>query len=297
MTASAMPRNTRSTRRSAASGLLTLGVCAAAASAYAGHSAFVAGHQAAAPLAQSAVALRAAQKSPPQQINNPVKTVSDSINDFYKAYPSPPVLPMFRAFLIDALTSTHLAVVDSRFKYDSVFALGMKEWYFGIMGNYDKLMGGTEEVDKIWKAYCASLGFDAAKVTADAEAAVAYAKGTAPATILGDMEGAKGDLGESFGSISKGLYSMPFSVGLFTVMKGAGVELSKANVEEWAKALKVTAAKTTSDLETYKQNQNKLQKAEEMIREIEIREKKKLAQALEEKAKALAAKAAGKKEE
>lgn len=294
MTASAMPRTPARSSRRSASGLLTLGVCAAAASVWKCHSAFVVG-QAAAPLAQSAVALRAA-KSPQSMVSNPIKTVSESINDFYKAYPSPPVLPMFRTFLIDALTSTHLAVVDSRFKYDQVFALGMKEYYFGIMGNYDKLMGGTSETDKIWKAYCSALGFDAAKVSADAEAAASYAKGTAPAEILGDMEGAKGALGESFGSIGKGLYSMPFSVGLFTMMKGAGVELSKANVEEWAKALKITASKTTSDLETYKQNQNKLQKAEEMLREIEIREKKKLAQRLEEKAKALAAKAAGKSE-
>mmetsp|Transcript_50118 Transcript_50118/g.100910 ORF Transcript_50118/g.100910 Transcript_50118/m.100910 type:complete len:83 (-) Transcript_50118:123-371(-) len=69
---------------------------------------------------------------------------------------------------------------------------------------------------------------------------------------------------------------------------------NKANVEEWAKALKITPSKATSDLETYKLNKNKLQKAEEMLREIEIREKKKLAERLEAKAKALAEKAAKK---
>jgi len=289
----AASKSARPARRSA-SGLLAVGVLASAAVAWTSRGAFVAGRQASAAPAQAraAVALRVAST-----IKNPVRTVSETVDDFYKAYPSPPVMPMYRTFLVDEIKSTHMAMVDSRFKYDAVFALGLREYYMGLMGTYDKFMGGSPESEKIWKAYCSALGLDAEKVNADADSAVGYAKETAPATILGDMEGKKGALGDAFGSIGSGLYSMSFSVGLFKMMQAAGVELSTANAEEWAKALEITPSKVSGDLKTYKLNQEKMLAAEEMLREIEIREKKKLAQRLEEKAKALAAKAAGKKEE
>lgn len=233
-----------------------------------------------------------------KEVDNPVRTVSDTLADFYKAYPQPPVLPMYRPFLVDLMTQTHLAIVDSRFKYDAIFALGLCEFFTGLMSAYDKTVG-SEQTDKIWDAMLEALGMDPAEVKADAEAVVAYGKATSPAEILKHMEGVSPDakVGEAFKSISSSLYSMPFSVGLFKLMEYSGVEVTKANTEEWADALKLTKTKVNSDLETYKLNVNKLQKAEEMLREIEIREKKKLAQRLEEKAKALAAKAAGKTEE
>merc|ERR1712039_827504 len=212
-------------------------------------------------------------------------------------YPGPPILPMYRTFVIDFLTQLHLAVVDARFSYDAIFALGVMEYYQSLMGNYDKLVGG-EASEQILEAFLKSLGMEVAKVKADAEAIKSYASSTAPAQILQQMEGTEAATeklaGEAFKSIGSSLYSMSFSVGLFKMMELSDVEPSKANVEEWAKALKITPSKSTSDLETYKQNKKKLQQAEEMLREVEIREKKLLAKRLEEKAKALAAKATAK---
>lgn len=228
-------------------------------------------------------------------LENPVKTVSETIADFYKGYPQPPVLPMYRTFVVDFITQTHLAVVDSRFKYDAIFGLGMSTYFNGLMGNYDKLVQ-SEQSGKIWAAICKSLGMNPDEVTADAEAMSAYATSSSPADILQHLEGAAAPsdarVSEAFSSIQSKLYTMTYSVGLFKMMELSGIELSKGNVEEWAKALKIDPpSKVTADLETYKQNQNKLQKAEEMMREIEIREKKKLAERLEQKAKALAEKA------
>mmetsp|Transcript_109352 Transcript_109352/g.265785 ORF Transcript_109352/g.265785 Transcript_109352/m.265785 type:complete len:315 (+) Transcript_109352:77-1021(+) len=232
-----------------------------------------------------------------ESVTNPVKTVADTIADFYKAYPQPPVLPMYRTFLVDFLTQLHLVTVDSRFKYDAVFALGIKEYFTGLMGTYDKLVA-SQQSEKIWNAMITALGLEPDKVTADAEAVSAYASSTSPADILKHMEGpadaADASVGQAFENIESSLYSVSFSIGLFKIMELSGVEVTKANVEEWAKALKITPAKVTSDLETYKLNKSKLQQAEEMIREVEIREKKKLAERLEAKAKALAEKAAQK---
>mmetsp|Transcript_59787 Transcript_59787/g.161112 ORF Transcript_59787/g.161112 Transcript_59787/m.161112 type:complete len:229 (+) Transcript_59787:1263-1949(+) len=217
--------------------------------------------------------------------------------DFHKRYPQPPVLPMYRTFLMDLLKQVHLTVVDSRFKYDAIFALGAWETYSGMMSNYDRL-GGSAEADKIWPAFMKSCGLDPEKVKADAEAVMQWAKGVSPAQILEAMEGSAATADQrvvdALSGISTGLYSQPFSVGLFKMMEYSGVQATSDNVGEWAKALKVSAAKPMSDLETYKKNTAKLRQAEEMMREVEIREKKKLAERLEEKAKALAAKAAEK---
>jgi photosystem II biogenesis protein Psp29 len=226
-------------------------------------------------------------------IDNPVRTVADSIDEFYKLYPQPPVLPMYRMFLMDLLKQVHLTTVDTRFKYDAVFALGIWESYSGLMAQYDKLGGGSE-VDKIWPAMIKSLGMDPEKVKGDAQAAAEWAKSTPPATILEAMGGATASdtrMSDAFGSIASSLYSQQFSVGLFKLMEYAGVEVTKGNVEEWAKAIKIPESKPASDLVTYQGNLKKLAAAEEMMREVEIREKKKLAERLEEKAKALAAKA------
>eukprot|EP00933_Yihiella_yeosuensis_P061954 TRINITY_DN64843_c0_g1_i1.p1 TRINITY_DN64843_c0_g1~~TRINITY_DN64843_c0_g1_i1.p1 ORF type:complete len:303 (+),score=89.16 TRINITY_DN64843_c0_g1_i1:98-1006(+) len=243
----------------------------------------------------------AARTSVLDSLSNPVKTVSDTINAFYKEYPKPPVLPMYRTFVIDLLTQLHLTSVDSRFKYDAIFGLGMTHYYDGLMGSYDKIVGSGES-EKIFSAMLKALDMDADKVKADAEAVAEYAKSASTADMLQHMEGtatpAQAVVGEAFANIKENLYSQPFSIGLFRLMEVSGIEVNKANVEEWAKALKIDpVSKVSSDLETYRQNQNKLQKAEEMIREIEIREKKKLAQRLEDKAKALAEKAAKAKAE
>jgi len=239
---------------------------------------------------------RTARRAVADKVKNPVKTVSDTLDLFWKEYAKPPVLPMYRTFLIDFLTQLHLTKVNALFKYDAVFALGMTEYYTALMSNYDKLVGAGES-DKIWTAMLNALDLDTATVKADADAVAAYAKSTSPAEILSHIEGGSGaepKVTEALSSIKGSLYSMSFSLGLFKIMEYSGAEATKTNVEEWAKAMGLNVGKATSDLETYRQNKNKLQQAEELLREIEIREKKKLAQRLEEKARLLQEKAAGK---
>jgi len=234
-------------------------------------------------------------------IDNQVKTVSETIEDFYKAYPSPPVLPMYRNYVVDLMTQTHLALINSRFKYDAIFGLGLKTSYTKAMGTYDKAVQGDAESEKIWKAMIGALGMDVDTIEKDATAMESYATSTSTADILAHMEGsgsADSAVAEAFSNIrSTGMYTNTFGVGMFQIMELSKVELTAANVEEWAKVLKITPSKMTGDLETYKLNKKKVEAAEELMREIEIREKKKLAERLEAKAKALAEKAAGKKPE
>jgi len=235
---------------------------------------------------------RSSQRASHLGVTSPVKTVSEAIADFYRAYPQPPLLPLFRPFIVDFLTTTHLSVVDSRFAYDAVFALGVREVFDRIMQPYDafSLPGESE---KIWAAFVRALGFQPEQVAADAEAAKSYAKTTPSSQVLAEIEGgtASGLMGAAFSHIEKDLYSLPYGIGLFKLMEVSGAKIEKSNVEAWARALKVSPSRTARDLENFRANMNKLGKAQEMLRDNEIREKKELARKLEEKAKALAAKA------
>jgi len=236
--------------------------------------------------------LTARRSSVVDSVENNVKTVANTLDAFFEGYPKPPVLPMYRTFLVDLMTQAHLSVVDSRFKYNAIFGLGLKKAFGGLMGTYDKTMGGQPETEKIWKAMVEALGLSMETVDSDAAAMESYASTTSPADILAHMEGSSESVAsEAFNTIKSSLYSLNVGIGIFQMMEMSKVDVKKENVEEWAKALKIRPAKITADLEVYKMNRKKLQAAEEMIREVEIREKKKLAERLEAKAKALAEKA------
>lgn len=245
------------------------------------------------PISPKGARARVLRASPVDSVENPVRTVANTLEAFWKAYPQPPVVPMYRPILIDILTQAHLAMADPRFAYDAVFALGLRASFVGLMGSYDRMVGSPQE-DAIWEAFVKAAGLDPAKVKTDADAVAATAKASTPAQILEQLESGESDLGVAMRSIKEGLYNKFFSVGMFQVMDLCGAEATKANVEEWAKVLKISDTKALRDLATYSAQKSKIQQAEEMFREIEIREKKKLAERLEEKAKALAAKAAAK---
>jgi len=228
----------------------------------------------------------------PSSLNNPVKTVADSVADFYKGYSQPPVLPLFRPMVVDLLSQIHLSLQDQRFVYDSVWALGLREYFMMLMNDYDRLVQ-VGEAEKIWASLMNAVGLDPVKVTKDAEAAAAYVTSTPTATLLEQVEGKPSDekLVQALQNIKKSLYSMPFSIGIFRVIELGGVALTRATVEEWMKVVGVEESKATKDLDTYLAFQKKMQASMAMLREVEIRGKKQLAESLEKKAKALQEKA------
>lgn len=261
---------------------------------------FVFGPRNSCQLRQPAVSTRAVEDEVVKQVTNTVKTVADTNAEFWSLYAGEPLLPMFRPYVMDLITQSHLSLVDARFKYDAVWALGMRDYFELMMGSYDRMVREGES-EKVWSAMTKALGLDGETVKADAEAARAYAKATKPAEILGALErttpAPDAKVAAAFDGISKGLFTNTYAVGLFRIMEYMGVELKKANVEEWVKALGLKSARATAALDTYLAFQKKLEQAMELLREMEIREKKNLAERLEQKAKALAAKASEKKAE
>ena len=92
------------------------------------------------------------------------------------------------------------------------------------------------------------------------------------------------------------LYNRVFGVGLFKLFTDAGIETIDNDVLSlYAGKMGFSANKFQQDYDLYSESLNKLRSVEQLFKEIEIREKKKLASRLEEKAaKAAEAAAAAK---
>eukprot|EP00619_Florenciella_sp_RCC1007_P005509 CAMPEP_0205910228 /NCGR_PEP_ID=MMETSP1325-20131115/4319_1 /ASSEMBLY_ACC=CAM_ASM_000708 /TAXON_ID=236786 /ORGANISM="Florenciella sp., Strain RCC1007" /LENGTH=245 /DNA_ID=CAMNT_0053276569 /DNA_START=15 /DNA_END=752 /DNA_ORIENTATION=- len=214
--------------------------------------------------------------------------------DFTSNY-NTPIVPAYRSIIMDLLTTTHLARVDDRFVYDPIFALGMEQ----IFAEFFKAYPGTD-AGKIETAMVQALDLDSAQAKADAKAVVEWASGKDAAGLeaLFD-EPDSSAVGSAVAAIKANkdfLYNRVFGVGLFKLFADAGIEtIDNELLTKYATKLGYSATKFQQDYDLYSESLSKLRSVEQLFKEIEIREKKKLAARLEEKAaKAAEAAAAAK---
>jgi photosystem II biogenesis protein Psp29 len=180
-----------------------------------------------------------------------VKPVSETMRAFSSAY-SKPVLPQYRTLVNDLLQSVHLTTVDARFKFDSLFCLGL--W-----GAYNKLMKaypGAGEADTIFNAMVSSLDLEPAKVKSDAESLLAWAKSTSKsdleAALRGEGSGPLADIAKAAKEDEFYLYSKMWGVGLIQLMDAVGVETSEENLDGLMAQVGMPAGKAKQDLVQYK---------------------------------------------
>jgi len=219
-----------------------------------------------------------------------IKTVSETMRDFTASYPTP-IVPAYRSIVMDLLTTTHLARVDTRYKYDPIFALGMAQIFVEFFKAYP---GGTEQTDKIFVALVSALELDAVKAKEDAAAAMEWAKGKDAAALEALFETPdSGPVGSYVAAVKASddfLYTRVFGVGLFKLFADAGIEtVDNSVLTKFAGILGFSAVKFQQDYDLYSGSLDKLRAVEQLFKEIEIREKKKLAARLEEKAAKAAA--------
>ncbi|KAG5188183.1 thylakoid formation protein-domain-containing protein [Tribonema minus] len=213
-----------------------------------------------------------------------VKTVSASMTRFCEQYKRP-ILPQYRTIVNDLIQSTHLTLVDARFKYDAVFALGLHGIYFRLLKSYP----GEGEAQTIFDALTNCLDLESASIASDAESLSTWAKSASEADLVAALKG-EGD--SQLASIARAakddefyLYSKMWGLGLIQMMEGAGIETTQEKVVELVEYVGFPVAKVKQDLVQYKDVLEKALQAEQLFKEIEIREKKKMAERLEEKAK------------
>jgi len=227
----------------------------------------------------------------------PIKTVGEAFADFTHILGSP-INALYKNIMTDIVGTTHLTVVNARFERDEIWSLGMVTALQLLLKNYPD----PDFAQKMISALFQCVQIPQEQVYSQAKMLEQWAQGKSTADIALALQAKDGDdsplakIARKIKSNPYWMYSRFFGIGLVKLMDMAGVEMSADEVypvmEEWMSThLGKSHFTACSDSDTYFKIKDKLDMMETMMKEIEIREKKRMAQRLEEKAEAVLRKA------
>ena len=234
-----------------------------------------------------------------------IRTVSDTKRAFY-TYHAKPINSVYRRVVEEIMVEMHLLSVNSDFKYDPIY-------YLGVVSSFERLMQGYQpEKDKesIFNALCRAIDQDPDYYRTQADKLLQVAESKSAEELVDWLSNPEGDeaLVNSIAAISKNdkfKYSRLFGIGLYTLLEKADLELlkdkEKSNqvFETLAKNLGLPAEKMNKDLDLYRSNLDKMEQLLKVMAdmlEASRKQREKRAQEKQEKEAAEAAKSETKSE-
>lgn len=177
--------------------------------------------------------------------------------------------------------------------YDELFGYG----YVTLMNMIMEIYPVAGEGEKITDALTQALDMDPSKVRGDAADVAAWVEGKTESEILAAVAAGDGSIASKAVEAIKGQaeyhHTRPGNIGLVKLMEVAGVKPEKESLERWCEAFGMRQPAVERNAGLLKEYQEKMANAMQMIKAMEIREKKQMADRLEEKAKLAQEKAEG----
>ncbi len=207
-----------------------------------------------------------------------MKTVSDSKRAFYAAYPRP-INSIYRRVIEELLVEMHLLSVNSDFKPDPIY-------YLGIVTSFERLMQGYEpesDKEKIFNALCTSTDADPETYKAQAGTLLFLAQDKSTSDLIAWLSNP--EAGDDTGYIVEPIkaisandhfkYSRPFAIGIYTLLEESDIELVKEREKRDATLDTIIenfgfagGEKMKKDLELYRGNLEKMTQLLKVIEDV-----------------------------
>ena len=210
------------------------------------------------------------------------RKVSDVKADFYSAYRNP-ILPQYKTFIADMMTTTYVQTVDSRYKYDVLHAFGICTQYYTIMKGYAM----QDEIDTIFNNMIEACGLDPVKIREDAKRLLSLVKDKNYSfeQLLELREGELANIFEVVRTNRFFKYTDAWGIGLGRIIELTGGEATTETFDSWSTSLRwIFTSRLIQTWDEFTGDQLRMQGVEAMQKQLLIREKKRAATRLEKKA-------------